>query len=68
MSISIFQATVSEDGTKQIQGQVISRAIGHNNTPAAENDARFLAYVIQVKRRKFPKTRMLCSVLTGGIC
>jgi hypothetical protein len=41
---------VSEDGTKKIQGEVICRAIGNNNTPAPENDARFIAYIVQVKQ------------------
>jgi hypothetical protein len=26
--------------------------MGNNNTPAPENDARFIAYVVQVKQKK----------------
>ena len=39
---------MSEDGTKQIQGQVICRAFGNNDKPAADNDPRFMAYIVQV--------------------
>lgn len=48
---------MSEDGTKQIQGQVICRALGSNVTVAADNDARFLAYVVQVTFTKRLKER-----------
>jgi hypothetical protein len=33
--------------------------MGNNNTPAPENDARFLAYIIQVKKRKFEKEKLI---------
>ena len=45
----VFKATVSEDGKKQIHAQVITRAIGSNNTAVADNDARFIAHVVQVR-------------------
>ncbi len=67
MSIWILQVTVSEDGTKQIQGQVICRAMGNNNTPVPENDARYIAYVIQVKKIKYKKIKCLCSISIGCI-
>ncbi len=51
-TIEIIQATVSEDGTKQIQGQVICRAVGSTSAATQENDARFMAYVVQVKEKQ----------------
>lgn len=46
--LRLLQVTMSEDGTKQIQGQVICRASSGNEGSGLENDARFLAYVVQV--------------------
>lgn len=47
-SFRFFQVTTSDDGTKKIQGQVICRVPAGNESSASENDARFLAYVVQV--------------------
>ncbi|CAF0911420.1 unnamed protein product [Rotaria sordida] len=60
-------ATVSEDGTKQIQGQVICRAIGKNNTPAPENDARFIAYIVQAAYVNLPVRNLLVLACTKSI-
>ncbi|CAF0776243.1 unnamed protein product [Adineta steineri] len=59
--------TVSEDGTKQIQGQVICRAVGNNNTPAPENDARFIAYIIQAAFVNLPIRNILVLACTKSI-
>jgi len=40
--------------------------MGNNNTPAPENDARFIANVIQVKKRKIKKNDCVLYLL-GGI-
>ncbi|CAF4046095.1 unnamed protein product [Rotaria sp. Silwood2] len=60
-------ATVSEDGTKQIQGQVICRAIGNNNTPVPENDARFIAYAVQAAYVNLPVRNLLVLACTKSI-
>ena len=48
----LSQATASEDGAKQFQAQIICRAIGDNNTPVSDNDARFIPHVVQVRRTR----------------
>lgn len=45
----MIQVTVSEDGNKQIQGQIICRILGSGNVPVADNDTRYLSYVVQVR-------------------
>ncbi|UJR15804.1 hypothetical protein I4U23_002735 [Adineta vaga] len=60
-------ATVSEDGKKQIHGQVIARAIGSNNAPASENDARFIAHVVQAAFVSLPVRNMLVLACTKSI-
>lgn len=61
------QVTVSEDGTKQIQGQVICRATGTGGALGADYDARFLSYVVQVKRNSiiFDKCKF---IFIGIVC
>jgi hypothetical protein len=41
--------------------------MGNNNTPVPENDARYIAYVIQVKKIKYKKIKCLCSISIGCI-
>lgn len=60
-------ATVSEDGMKQIQGQVICRAMGANNAPAQDNDARFIAYVVQAEYVVLPIRSLLVLACTKSI-
>ena len=50
ISYLLSQATASDDGAKQSQAQIICRAIGDNNAPVSDNDARFIPHVIQVTR------------------
>ncbi|CAF0907489.1 unnamed protein product [Adineta ricciae] len=59
--------TVSEDGKKQIHGQVITRAIGTNNTPAADNDARYIAHVVQAAFISLPVRSILVLACTKSI-
>ncbi|CAF1148503.1 unnamed protein product [Rotaria sp. Silwood1] len=59
--------TVSEDGTKRIQGQVICRVIGNNNAAAPETDARFTVYVIQAAFVNLPIRNLLVLACTKSI-
>ncbi|CAF1405444.1 unnamed protein product [Rotaria sordida] len=61
-------ATVSEDGTKRIQGQVICRVAGGNsNTTAPEIDARFTVYVIQAAFVNLPIRNLLVLACTKSV-
>ncbi|CAF1066577.1 unnamed protein product [Adineta ricciae] len=60
-------ATVSEDGKKQIHGQVITRAIGTDNTPVADNDARFIAHVVQAAFISLPVRSILVLACTKSV-
>ncbi|CAF1064745.1 unnamed protein product [Adineta steineri] len=64
---SFAMATVSEDGTKQIQGQVMCRTPGSNNKPVMENDSRFTAYVIQAAFVNLPVRSLLVLACTKSI-
>mgnify|MGYP006897128983 CR=1 FL=1 len=44
---------VSDDGTKQVQGQVICRVDETNHTSGVANDPRYTTYVIQVQTKKY---------------
>ncbi|CAF4805770.1 unnamed protein product [Rotaria socialis] len=60
-------ATVSQDGTKQIQGQVICRAMSNNNTPAPENDARYIAHIVQAAYVNLAVRNLLVLACTKSI-
>ncbi|CAF2468211.1 unnamed protein product [Rotaria sp. Silwood2] len=59
--------TVSEDGTKRIQGQVICRVMNNNNASAPEIDARFTVYVIQAAFVNLPIRNLLVLACTKSI-
>ncbi|CAF4965791.1 unnamed protein product, partial [Rotaria magnacalcarata] len=60
-------ATVSQDGTKQIQGQVICRAMSNSNTPAPENDARYIALIVQAAYVNLAVRNLLVLACTKSI-
>ncbi|CAF1646220.1 unnamed protein product [Adineta ricciae] len=59
--------TVSEDGTKQIQGQVICRPVGHNSALVSESDARFIPYIVQAVFVNLPIRNILVLACTKSI-
>jgi len=59
--------TTSDDGTKKIQGQVICRVPAGNESSASENDARFLAYVVQAAFVQLPVRNILVLACTKSV-
>ena len=64
--VCALQVTVSEDGTKQIQGQVICRPVGHNSALVSESDVRFIPYIVQVSNFQSIKKKVSNAQLVLG--